>query len=94
MHRRFSDEDLHAIRNRIPVSEVIQEILNIPSKQQEGFLRFLCPCCGEFRTAVHPQVNLARCFLCERNFNTIELVMEERKIKFVEIVKLLHSYLQ
>jgi hypothetical protein len=94
MQQRFSNEELNAIRNRIPVSKVICEVLQIPNKEQEGFLRFLCPCCSEFRTAVHPTENLGRCFLCERNFNPIELVMAEKKLRFVESVKLLKPYLQ
>ena len=94
MSQRFSNEELRAIRNLIPVTKVIQEVLAIPNKEQEGFLRFLCPCCNEFRTSVHPTENLGRCFLCARNFNTIELVMAERKMRFVDSVKFLKPYLQ
>jgi len=94
MQQRFSNEELYAIRNRISVTKVIQEVLRIPNKEQEGFLRFLCPCCNEFRTSVHPTENLGRCFLCERNFNPIELVMAEKKLRFVDSVKLLKLYLQ
>jgi hypothetical protein len=41
----------------------------------KGCFRFLCPLCNGFDTAVNPKTNLARCFRCEKNFNTIDLVM-------------------
>lgn len=94
MQRRFSNDELAAIRNFVPFRKVLQDVLQIPNKEQEGFLRFLCPCCGEFRAAVHPVENLGRCFLCERNFNPIELVMAERKLGFVDTVRLLQRHIQ
>ena len=36
--------------------------------------------------------NLARCFHCEENFNTIDLVMTIRKLDFVESVRFLQDY--
>jgi len=92
MARRFSDEELYRIRNDIPVRAVISELLAIASKEIEGIYRFLCPNCGEFQTAVNLKTNLSRCFRCQRNFNTIELVMEDRKVSFVESVKMLQNW--
>lgn len=92
MQRRFSDEELHAIRNFIPVRFVIEQVLEIPNKEIEGCYRFLCPACSEFQTGVNPRTNLSRCFRCARNFNTIELVMSDRGLGFVESVKLLAKY--
>ena len=92
MARRFSDEELYRIRNDIPVRAVISELLDIPVKEIEGIYRFLCPNCGEFQTAVNLKTNLSRCFRCQRNFNTIELVMEDRKVSFVESVKMLQNW--
>ena len=88
--RRFSDEELKLIRNHITVQQVLS-ILGIPCKEVEGEEKFLCPNCQEFRTGINPRVNLTRCFRCERNFNTIELVMAERKMGFVDSVKLLKN---
>jgi DNA primase len=92
--KRFSDAELHKIRNDLPVRTVIEELLKLPSKEVEGLFRFLCPCCNEFQTAIHPRENLGRCFRCQRNFNTIELVMKAQELDFVASVKFLQRYLQ
>lgn len=88
MHQRFTSDDLHAVRNQISIRHVI-ESLEIPSKEVEGVFRFLCPQCGEFQTAVNPKTNLSRCFRCQANFNTIEILMKDRQLSFVESVKFL-----
>ncbi|XPS89502.1 hypothetical protein Dvar_75210 [Desulfosarcina variabilis str. Montpellier] len=59
----------------------------------EGIFRFLCPLCNEFQTATNPKTNLARCFLCEKNFNPIDLVMTVKGLGFVDSVKYLHTLL-
>ena len=92
MAQRFSDAELHRLRNEVPIAEVIHELLEIPSKEIEGIFRFLCPQCGEFQTAVNPETNLSRCFRCKKNFNTIEIVMNDRKVPFVESVKILQKW--
>lgn len=74
--RRFSSQELFELRNNIPVDILIRDHLQVPSKIRDGLFRFLCPLCNEFQTAVNPATNLARCFRCERNLNTIDLVME------------------
>jgi DNA primase len=89
MKRRFSDEELSALRNILPIRFVIEKILTIPSKEVEGIFRFVCPCCHESQTAVNPKTNLSRCFLCKKNFNTIEIYMTDRRASFVEAVKAL-----
>jgi hypothetical protein len=76
---------LFELRNNIPIDGLIRE-LQIPWKMRDGFLRFLCPLCNEFQTAVNPATNLARCFRCEKNFNTIDLVMEVRGYGFRQSV--------
>ncbi|MCA1792955.1 MAG: hypothetical protein LC660_03620 [Desulfobacteraceae bacterium] len=86
MKKRFSSQDLFELRNFIPVEMLIRYQLQIPSKISEGVFRFLCPICNEFQTAINPATNLARCFRCERNFNTIDLVMTVQRIGFKESV--------
>lgn len=86
MNKRFSKEFLFIIRNHVPIDLLISDSLKIPNKISEGFFRFLCPVCGEFRTATDPKNNLARCFLCERRFNTIDIVKECNQLDFVEAV--------
>ena len=93
MARRFSAEQLHAVRNVIPIRLVIESILEIPSKEVEGIFRFVCPCCHESQTAVNPTTNLSRCFLCKKNFNTIEVYMADRHAGFVDAVNALLPYL-
>ncbi len=89
MKRRFSARLLYELRNFIPVDALIEEKLKLPSKISEGVFRFLCPICNEFQTATNRKTNLARCFRCERNFNTIELVMDVQGMNFVPSVKYL-----
>ena len=87
--KRFSEEDLYELRNKLPVKQVIRDILNIPSKTVEGIFRFLCPKCNEFQTAVKEETNLGRCFRCEKNFNPIDIVIACKGCSFVESVKFL-----
>ncbi len=93
MKGRFTGNELFKLRNLIPVDKLIGDRLNIPSKISEGYFRFLCPICNEFQTATNPKTNLARCFLCERNFNPIDLVMIVRGVGFVESVRYLKDLL-
>ncbi|MBY0514370.1 MAG: hypothetical protein K2P78_10715, partial [Gemmataceae bacterium] len=46
-----------------------------PSKVRDGRFVFLCPSCGEMLVAVNPRNNLAHCFGCGQNFNTIDLLL-------------------
>lgn len=68
---------LRAIRNELPMSVTIGQLgrQGPVSKQFEGYLRFICLECGEFRATVNPRNNLAHCFRCGRNFNNIDLLM-------------------
>ena len=91
MTRLFSAQELYNVRNDIPVSALIETVLNMPTRTTEGVFRFLCPACGEFNTAVNLKTNLARCFSCEKNFNTIDLVMIAEKMNFVKAVRFLKA---
>ena len=93
MRRRFTGGELFQLRNRIPVDWLIKEQLHIPSKVIEGIFRFLCPLCNEFQTATNPKTNLARCFLCQKNFNPIDLVMTVKGLGFVDSVNYLQTLL-
>jgi hypothetical protein len=90
--RRFTNHELYALRNDIPIDALIEKALYIPSRIADGYFRFLCPLCKEFNTAVNPETNLARCFRCQENFNTIDLVITTRKLDFVESVRFLKDY--
>jgi len=89
--RCFSSQQLYTLRNDINVQVLIEETLRIPWRVTEGCFRFLCPLCNAFDTAINPKTNLARCFRCEKNFNTIDLVMIIRQADFVQSVKFLQS---
>ena len=93
MKKRFSSHELFELRNAIPVRRLIRDELQIPSKVSDGVFRFLCPVCHEFQTATHPVTNLARCFRCEKNFNTIDLVMAIKGLGFKESVVFLKQVL-
>ena len=85
----YSKELLARLRNEIPISIVIGDILDMPSKTTEGYFRFLCPVCNEFNTATNPKTNLARCFGCRRNFNPIDMVMVVKHMNFKDAVEYL-----
>lgn len=91
MKARFSSQELFDLRNNIPMDMLIKEHLHIPSNIRDGYFRFLCPLCNELQTAVNPNTNLARCFRCEKNFNTIDLVMEVNKCGFKDSVVFLKN---
>ena len=91
--KNFSSSQLFELRNTIPVEILLQNILRVPSKISEGVFRFLCPVCNEFQTGINPNVNLVRCFRCERNFNAIDLVMETQDCGFKESVLFLKRLL-
>jgi DNA primase len=87
---QYTRNELFVLRNHIPVEALIQQ-LGIPSKMSEGCFRFCCPVCREFDTGVNPATNLARCFACEKNYNTIDLVMRVKKSDFIHSVKFLKT---
>jgi len=91
MKTRFASRELFDLRNNIPVDMLIRDRLKVPSKIRDGFFHFLCPLCNEFQTAVNPNTNLARCFRCEKNFNTIDIVMAVRKCGFKDSVLFLKT---
>lgn len=91
--RRLSKHELFRLRNSIDIKMLISDTLQIPSKTCEGYLRFLCPICFYHDTATKRETNLARCFRCERNFNTIEIVMAAKHLNFIESVRYLQSLL-
>ena len=93
-NRCFSSQQLYVLRNDINVEMLIEKTLRIPCRVTEGCFRFMCPLCSGFDTAVNPKTNLARCFDCEKNFNTIDLVMLIRQAGFVQSVKFLQSLVQ
>jgi hypothetical protein len=93
MSRSLSKAYLRRLRNDIPIRHLIADILDIPWKISEGRFRFLCPLCGEFRTATHPDTNLARCFRCQRNFNPIDITMIHKRHDFLQAVAFLHQCL-
>lgn len=92
MRKRFTDKELYEIRNYIPINMIIEH-LEVPSKISEGYFRFLCPICNEFQTSTKKETNLARCYGCEKNFNTIDMVKTVTSMDFVNSVKFLKQFL-
>jgi len=91
--KRFSPELLRLLRNQIKMAPLITDVLRLPSKISDDHLRFLCPLCGDFHSAVNPKTNLGRCFSCRKNFNPIDMVMVVRKLTFREAVLFLETIL-
>jgi len=87
----YTKERLRKLRNDIPITAVIGDLLEVPSKISEGYFRFLCPKCNEFNTATNSKTNLGRCFSCKTNYNPIDIVMVVKKYNFKEAVEFLNT---
>lgn len=87
----YSKQELYQLRNEVPITVVIADVLDIPSKMIDGYFRFLCPLCSEFMTATNSKTNLARCFRCQKNFNPIDITMAANKYTFKEAVEYLQD---
>jgi len=90
---RISKRELHRLRNEIDIDRVIDD-LGIPWKRRDGYLRFLCPRCGDFHSATNPKTNLARCFRCRENYNPVDLVMVCQRVSFLEAVTILRRMIR
>ena len=77
MSQYYPDDFLRMLRNDIPIDEVIVDLLNLEVQKDRKTIRFRCPLCYNFHTATNHKTNLARCFDCEKNFNPIDMVMED-----------------
>jgi len=91
MTRRFSSQELRFLRNRVPIARVVETLFGSSIQNKSCKRLFACPICGGLDTSIHAAHNLVRCFLCRRNFNTIELVMHRMNIGFVDSVKWLQN---
>ena len=91
MTKRYSKRFLRTLRNQIPIATLIADFLYLPNKASEGYFRFLCPNCSEFNTATNQKTNLARCFSCKKNFNTIDIVMAVNHVCFKDAVEYLNG---
>ncbi len=88
----FTKQQLFQVRNDIDINWLINEKLHL-ERQFNRIWRFQCPVCQEFNTATQKKNNLARCFSCQQNFNTIDLVIYTKKVNFVPAVQFLLSLL-
>ena len=84
--RRICATHLRKLRNDISVGAVIDD-LHIPTGRRGTRSTFRCPSCATYLTAINPRTNLARCFRCQRNFNPIDLAMEECGYGFLQAVR-------
>lgn len=86
---RISKQELYRLRNEIPIDHLISSMLEIPTQTTDGRFRFRCPMCNTFNTAIKQETNLARCFTCEKNFNSIDFVMLMKNLNFVAAIDFL-----
>ncbi len=91
--KQYDDALLRQLRNEIPIDHLIEH-LRWPCRRRDGQFVFVCPRCGESRSDVNPDTNLARCFCCETNFNPIDFTMCARQWEFVETVEFLKPLLR
>ncbi len=89
----FTKQQLFQVRNDIDIDWLINEKLQI-ERQFKSLWRFQCPICQQFNTATQKKNNLARCFNCQKNFNTIDLVIYNKKVNFVPAVQFLLALLE
>ena len=89
----FTKQQLFQVRNEIDIDWLINEKLPI-ERQFNSIWRFQCPVCQQFNTATQKKNNLARCFSCQKNFNTIDLMIYSKKMDFVPGVQFLLSLLE
>ena len=82
----FTKQQLFQVRNSIDIDWLINDKLQI-ERQFNRLWRFQCPICQQFNTATQKKNNLARCFSCQQNFNTIDLVIYSKKVNFVPAVQ-------
>lgn len=90
--KKFTQQQLFQVRNTIDIDWLINEKLNL-RKQFNRIWRFQCPLCQQFNTATQKKNNLARCFSCQQNFNTIDLVIYSKQINFIPSVTFLITLL-
>ena len=90
----YSSALLRSLRNEIPIETVVFGLLNMDRKPACKLLRFRCPRCCNFHTAINSNTNLARCFDCKKNFNPIDMVMAVGSLSFVEAVEFLKEHLK
>ena len=89
----FTKQQLFQVRNDIDIDWLIHDKLAL-ERQFHRIWRFQCPICQQFNTATQKKNNLARCFSCQQNFNTIDLVIYSKKLNFVPGVQFLLSLLE
>jgi hypothetical protein len=89
----FTKQQLFQVRNDIDINWLINDKLHL-ERQFNRLWRFQCPICQQFNTATQKKNNLARCFSCQQNFNTIDLVIHSKKVNFVPGVQFLLSLLE
>jgi hypothetical protein len=90
--KNFTQQQLFQVRNMIDIDWLINEKLNL-RREFNRIWRFQCPLCQQFNTATQKKNNLARCFSCQQNFNTIDLVIYAKQINFVPSVTFLITLL-
>jgi hypothetical protein len=73
----MTTDQLRRLRNDLPMPFVIACLGRDgpPSKMSGGHFRFLCPHCGDMQATVNPRNNLAHCFRCHKNLNSIDLLI-------------------
>lgn len=86
--RRFSADHLRGLRRAVSLAFLLER-LGVEVLWRGGRRVFRCPLCRAPRAALHPRLNLARCFRCGRSFNAIDLAIAHRRCSFPDAVRYL-----
>ena len=84
---------LRQLRNEIDFSHLFRRLGWPWKRRDDGVILFVCPQCSESQTSVNLKTNLARCFRCERNWNTIDFTMDVGRMEFLEAYDYLEEML-
>lgn len=90
---KLKSDYLRKIRNNIPINIVIADFLKLEWKSTKSYFKFICPLCKSYNTTVYCKTNLARCFECNKNYNTIDITMIVKRCNFLDAVHFLDNYL-
>ena len=84
---------LRQLRNEIDFSHLFRRLGWPWKRRDDGVILFVCPECSESETSVNPKTNLARCFRCEMNWNTIDFTKAVGRMEFLEAYGFLEEML-
>jgi len=87
----YYKKELNKFR-KIPMTQLMSDVLKIPSQRIEEGIGFLCPKCKKIGIFLKYHTNKGICFKCDSNYNPIDLVMHEKELNFSDAVDFLNQH--